>query len=143
MFSFNLVDCGRRQLCPWRESYFSPGDGVGCCSIAMFYVLRGINGKINQTDLSTKKRFANAIKLFLYGICPDGFVLSMKKRGLEKVTKRTMKSEKQYCRLVMGGHIQNHPKKRFTNVIKLFLQRSYGRYKNHWVIHRNILKNIP
>jgi len=51
-----------------------------------------------------------------------------------------MKSEKQYCRLVRGGHIQNHAKKRFTNVIKLFLQRSYGRYKNHWVIHRNILK---
>jgi hypothetical protein len=66
----------------------------------MFYVLRGINGKRNQTDLSTKKRFANAIKLLLYGICPDGFVLSMKKMGLEKLTKRTMKSEKQYCRLV-------------------------------------------
>ena len=23
-------------------------------------------------------------------------------------------------------------------MIKLFLQTSYGRYKNHWVIHRNI-----
>jgi len=66
---------------PMEGELLSPGDGVGCCSIAMFYVLRGINGKRNQTDLSTKKRFANAIKLFLYGICPDGFVLSMKKGG--------------------------------------------------------------
>ena len=52
------------------------------------YVLRGINDKRNQTELSTKKRFANAIKRFLYGICPDGFVLSMKKKWLEKLTKR-------------------------------------------------------
>jgi hypothetical protein len=64
------------------------GWGVLYCN-----VLRGINGKRNQTDLSTKKRFANAIKLFLCGICPDGFVLSMKKMGLEKLTKKTMKTE--------------------------------------------------
>jgi len=57
------------------------------------------------------------LNFFLYRICPDGFVLSMEKKG---------------------GHIQNHPKKRFTNVIKLFLQKSYSWYKNHWVIHRNI-----
>jgi hypothetical protein len=41
--------------------------------------------EIRRMYLHTKKRFAFAIKLFLHGMCPDGFILSMKKGGGEKV----------------------------------------------------------
>jgi|GEM_PF-3337336 len=79
-------------------------------------------------DLSTKKRFAFAIKLFLQGMCPDGFILSMKKGGSEKVDEEDDEIRKKIIlSSCQGGHILNHTKKRFAFAIKLFLQKEYGR----------------
>ena len=71
-----------------------------------------INDKKNQMDLSTKKRFAFAIKLFLQGMCPDGFILSMKKGGSEKVDEEDDEIRKKIIlSSCQGGHILNHKKK--------------------------------
>jgi len=110
---------GEDNYAPLWESCFSPDYGVGVALL-----LWGINDKRNQTDLSTKKRFAFAIKLFLHGMCPDGFILSMKKRGGEKVDEEDDEIRKKIIlSSCQGVPFQSHTIKRFAFAFKLFLQK--------------------
>jgi hypothetical protein len=49
------------------------------------------------------------------------------KKGGGKVDEEDDEIRKTILSSCQGGHIQNHPKKRCTNVLKLFLQKSYSR----------------